>query len=96
MINMRTAVLATRHLRPLADAAARIIRILRALFQEVIGFTFFVLAAWGALWMVRTSRQFNGNGEALFKMVLVGGFVLAMLVCGVSSFRAARRISRGK
>lgn len=96
MINLRTAALATRHLRPLAEAASRILRILRALFQEVIGFLFFVLAAWGGVWMFRSSRQFSGAGEALFKMVLVGAFVLAMVLFGFTSFRAARRISRGK
>ena len=93
MLNLRSVLLMTRHL---GGALSRVWRILRALFQEVIGFMFFVLAGWGALWLIRTFRQFQGDGEALFKIVLVGVFVLMMTLFGISSFRAARRISRSK
>jgi hypothetical protein len=96
MLNLRTAVAATRNLRYLAEAASRIWRVLRALFQEVVGFVFLVLAAWGALWLVKSFQKFNGEGEALFKMAVVAIFVVMMGGFGVSSFRNARRISREK
>lgn len=91
MLDLRTLTLATRHL---VETASRVWRILRALFQEVIGFVFLVFAGWGALWLIRSWRQFEGDGEALFKIVLVAGFVLMMGSFGISSFRRARRISR--
>ena len=90
---LRTLLLTTRHL---SDVLSNIWRILRALFQEVVGFTFFVFAALGALWLFRHVRQFQGDGETLFKIVLVGVFVVAMTGFGFTSFRHARRISRSK
>ena len=93
MLDLRTAALATRHF---GDAAGRHWRILRALFQEVIGFLFLAFAAWGALWLVRSFRQLQGDGEGLFKLVLVAVFVFTMGSFGVSSFRRARKISRAK
>jgi hypothetical protein len=96
MLSMRTVALATRNLGAFAEAARRVWNILRALFQEVVGFIFLVLGGWGALWLFRTSRRFDGDGETLFKMAMVGVFVLMMTGFGISSFRNARRISRSK
>ena len=93
MLDIRTLALGVRHF---SGVAGRIWKILRALFQEVIGFTFLVFAAWGALWLIRNLRQFQGDGEALFKIVLVAVFVAMMAGFGVSSFRRARRISRSR
>ncbi len=93
MLNIRMLALGVRHF---SGVAVRLWKILRALFQEVIGFTFFVFAAWGALWLARNLRQFEGDGEALFKIVLVAVFVVMMAGFGISSFRRARRISRSR
>ena len=82
--------------RTLWDTARRIWRILRALFHEVAGLLFLVMAAWGLLWMVKTWREFRGEGETIFKMAVVGVFVLVMGGFGVSSFWRARRLSSGK
>ena len=82
---------ATRHL---VEMVRRIWNILRVLFHEVTGLLFLVLAAWGALWLVRSYREFQGDGEAVFKMALVAVFVLMMGGFGISSFWRARRISR--
>ena len=90
---VRTFVLTARHL---GDVASNIWRILRSLFQEVVGFTFFVFAALGAFWLFRHVREFRGEGETLFKIVLVSVFVVAMAGFGFSSFRHARRISRSR
>ena len=93
MLSLRTAALATRHF---GEAASRVWRILRALFQEVIGFTFLVFAGWGTLWLVRSFRNLTGDGEGLFKLAMVAIFVLMMGSFGISSFRRARKISRAK
>src|SRR5262245_58960876 len=93
MLDLRTLALGIRHF---SGVAVRLWKILRALFQEVIGFTFFVFAAWGAMWLIRNLRQFQGDGEALFKIVLVAVFVVMMAGFGISSFRRARRISRSR
>ena len=92
-MDLRAAVATTRSL---AEVARQMWRILRVLFQEVLGFLFFVLGAWGILWLARSYRQFHGEGETLFKMAVVALFVTMMSICGFSSFRRARRISRGK
>ncbi len=93
MLDLRTVGLMTRHF---GETASRIWRILRALFQEVIGFTFLVFAGWGALWLVRSFRRLQGDGEGLFKLAMVAIFVFMMGSFGISSFRQARRISRAK
>lgn len=92
-MDFRAAVATTRSL---AEVARQIWRLLRVLFQEVLGFTFFVLGAWGVLWLAKSYRQFHGEGETIFKMAVVALFVTMMSICGFSSFRRARRISRGK
>ena len=61
-----------------------------------IGFLFLVIAAWGLVWILRTIQTFNGEGELLFKIALVGFFVFMMGSFGLSSFWRARRISRHK
>ena len=80
MLDLRTIRLATYHFR---DVALRLLRILRTLFHEVVGFVFLVLAAWGTFWLIRTLRQFEGDGEMLFKIALVAGFVLMMGSFGI-------------
>ncbi len=93
MLDFRAAAATTRSL---AEVVRQIWKALRILFQEVLGFTFFVLGAWGVLWLVRSYHRFQGDGESVFKMVVVALFVLMMGACGFSSFRRARRIARGK
>ncbi len=90
-VNLRTVGLAVRQL---SQVASRLWRIALTLFHEVTGFIFLVMAAWGGLWLIRAFRQFQGDSEALFKMVLVGAFVVMMGSFGISSFWRARRISR--
>jgi hypothetical protein len=92
-LDLRTADLARRHF---GGVASRVWLILRTLFHEVMGVLFLAMAGWGALWMLRTWRSFDGGAEDLFRMVLVGAFVLMMGGFGLSSFWRARRIARGK
>jgi len=93
MLNLNLAGAAARGL---VEVVPKIWRIMRSLFLEVMGFLFLAVAAWGLLGWIRLYREFQGEGEAVFKMVLVGGFILMMGSFGVSSFFRARRISRDK
>ncbi|MBI3667298.1 MAG: hypothetical protein HY236_13915 [Acidobacteria bacterium] len=91
MLHLRTAMAAARSF---SGVAARFWRILRTLFLEVVGLVFLVLSGWGGLWLIRTYRSFNGDGEVLFKMLVVAVFVVMMCFFGISSFWRARRLSR--
>ncbi len=71
-----------------------IIRPLRVLWNEVIGFVFLALAVWAILSGVRTIREYEGDGDSIFRVVLAGVFVVLMLWFGISSFLRARKISR--
>lgn len=92
-LDLRTADLARQHF---GGVAMRLWRILRSLFHEVMGFLFLAMAVWGVIWILRVTPRFNGDSETLFKILLVGAFVLMMGAFGVSSFWRARRITRGK
>ena len=72
----------------------QIIRPLRVLWNEIIGFVFLVLAVLFAFGGRRLIGDFDGDGESMFKLIVTGLFVLLMLWFGISSFRRARKISR--
>ncbi len=72
----------------------RLVRPIRTLWNEIVDFVFIVLALWAVPSGVRAFREFDGDAESIFRVVLVGSFVLMMLAFGLSSFRRARRISR--
>lgn len=71
-----------------------VVRPLRVLWNEIIGFVFIVLALWAAPSAVRHLRDYNGNGETLFRAVLSLVFAGLMAYFGISSFLRARKISR--
>jgi len=71
-----------------------IIRPLRVLWNEVIGFVFLALAVWAIPSTVRSIREFKGDADSFFRLILSGIFALIMLCFGISSFRRARKISR--
>lgn len=71
-----------------------IIRPMHALWNEVIGFVFIVLAVWAAPSAWRNVRLIDGNSESFFKAAISVGFALLMAYFGVSSFLKARRITR--
>jgi hypothetical protein len=71
-----------------------IIRPLRILWNELIGFVFIVLAIGGLASLYRTLKNYNGDSKGFFTLILVSFFVLMMLFYGVFSFVRARRISR--
>ena len=71
-----------------------VIKPIRVLWNEVIGFVFLAIAAWAIPSVYRDVRSFDGDGESLFRLLLTSLFALMMAWFGVSSFLRARRISR--
>ncbi len=71
-----------------------VIRPLRVLWNEVIGFVFLVLAVWAIPSATRNFRNFTGDAESFFRILLTCLFIVIMLYFGVTSFLRARRIGR--
>jgi hypothetical protein len=71
-----------------------VVRPLLALWNEVIGFLFIVFAVVAGFYVIRAMRNFEGDIEGLFRIVLPALFGLVMGYFGVSSFLRARKISR--
>jgi uncharacterized membrane protein len=71
-----------------------IVKPMHALWNEVIGFVFIVLAIWAAPSAWRNIRQVDGNSESLAKAAISVAFALLMAYFGISSFLKARKISR--
>ena len=71
-----------------------IVKPLRVLWNEMIGFIFVVF---GVLVGFSTWRNYSGGGQAEgspFILLAGGGFALMLLYFGLSSFWRARKISR--
>jgi hypothetical protein len=71
-----------------------VLRPIRTLWNEIIGFLFIVLALWALPSGARAVREFDGDAQSVLHVALVCGFILMMLWFGISSFLRARRISR--
>jgi hypothetical protein len=71
-----------------------VLKPLRALWNEVIGFVFLALAAIPVPRALRSWQEFNETGEGLFRVVLSAVFIGIMAWFGVTSFLRARKISR--
>lgn len=71
-----------------------IIKPLRALWNEMIGFVFIVFAVVSGASAIRGWRSFDGSSETIMRIVLSGFFALMMGYFGVTSFLRARKISR--
>lgn len=71
-----------------------VIKPLRVLWNEIIGFVFLCLAVWAVPSAYRHIRDFDGQGESIFRVILSSLFAALMIGFGVSSFIRARRISR--
>ena len=78
----------------LRHVVPQVIRPLRSLWHEVIGFLFLSLAFLGGVSGVRKARNFDGSPEILFQLIVTALFVLLMGGFGLSSFLRARKISR--
>jgi hypothetical protein len=71
-----------------------VIRPLRVLWNQIIGFLFVVLAVWSAPSTIRNTRQFDGSMDSVFRLTLSGLFTLLMAGFGIFSFLRARKISK--
>lgn len=80
--------------RFLQHVVPSVIRPIHALWNEVIGFLFIVLAVVATPSTWRKVRLAQDDPKSLFFAVISVGFVLLMAYFGVSSFLKARRISR--
>jgi hypothetical protein len=78
----------------LAHVLPRVMRPLRILWNEMIGFLFLVIAAPAILSAVRNFRKVDQDGNNLFGALLAVVFAAVMVYFGVSSFLRARKISR--
>jgi hypothetical protein len=72
-----------------------VIKPLHALWNEVLGFVFLLLAVLVSLGPVRRGyRELDGDPANSIKFGLAVVLAVLMLVCGVHSFARARKISR--
>lgn len=71
-----------------------VIKPLRILWNEFIAFLFFALAALAIPSAYRHIKNFEGDPQSLFRILLSCGFALIMFVFGVFSYIHARKISR--
>ena len=77
-----------------AHVVPAVMRPLRILWNEIIGFVFIALAVMAVPQGIRTAREYDGDMESIFKVLLIAVFVLIMGGYGLSSFRRARKASR--
>jgi len=71
-----------------------VLRPLRVLWNQVLGFVFLVFAATGLVWAVRFVREFDGDTESVFRVLLSGLFTVVMGGFAIESFWRARKASR--
>src|SRR5579871_1833598 len=84
----------TKFGRFLGHVVPGVVKPLHILWNEVIGFFFFIFALLPARAIVRDWQAFNQTGENLGKLVLEAIWVLVMTYFALSSFLKARKISR--
>ncbi|MEP7362453.1 MAG: hypothetical protein ABI972_04290 [Acidobacteriota bacterium] len=72
-----------------------IIKPMRVLWNEIIGFMFLVLGVIFGFSAWRKYRDFNGDFASLLLLMMAAIFVVLMIGYGVSSFLRARRIGKG-
>lgn len=78
----------------LTHAVPAILKPIRVLWNEVIGFTFLAFAVLVGFASWRNWNKPNADAHLLFWSVVGFGFALLLVWYGVSSFRRAKKISR--
>ena len=72
-----------------------VIRPLRVMWNQIIGFFFLVLAVWAAGGAWRHYKDFDpGSPESLFRLVLSSLFILLMAGFGIYSFWRAHKAAK--
>lgn len=85
---MRLAAQFIKHVVP------GVIKPVRVLWNEIIGFLFLVLAVFVSLSSYRRAQNFGGDLGELLLLIAYFGFAALLGYYGVSSFWKARKISR--
>ena len=73
-----------------------VIRPLRIVWNQIIGFLFVVLAAAALPPTIHSAREFNGDLGSLFRLVISGIFIAGMAGFGVHSFWRAYRVPKSR
>jgi hypothetical protein len=71
-----------------------VLRPLRVLWNEIIGFVFLCLAAWAVPSAIRNVRSLDSEQGSMGRVALSLGFLGLMAYFGITSFLRARKISR--
>ena len=71
-----------------------VMRPLRIVWNQVIGFFFLVLAAAALPRVIHSAREFDGEPQSVFRLVLSGIFIACMTGFGVHSFWRAHRVPK--
>ncbi len=71
-----------------------VIRPMRVLWNEVIGFIFIVLAVFIGFSTWRRAQRFTGDAGGVLIIIASAAFVALLAWFGISSFLRARKISR--
>ena len=71
-----------------------VVRPLRVLWNEIIGFVFLCLAAWAAPSAIRNVQSLQNGQGSMGRVALSLGFLGLMAYFGITSFLRARKISR--
>jgi hypothetical protein len=71
-----------------------VVRPLRVLWNEIIGFVFFCLAVWAVPSAIRNVRTMQTEENGLGRVLLSIGFFCLMAYFAISSFLRARKASR--
>jgi hypothetical protein len=78
----------------LGHVVPNVIRPLQALWNQLIGFIFLLIAAGTTPTAVRNVREFNGDFEGTMRVGVTFIFMAVMLYFGITSLLRARRITR--
>ncbi|MDX2154303.1 MAG: hypothetical protein SFV54_26415 [Bryobacteraceae bacterium] len=78
----------------LAHVLPAVVRPMRVLWNQVIGFFFAVFAVLLSFNCYRQVRDLDGGGESVARVVLTGVFGAVMAAYAIHSFLRARKISR--
>jgi hypothetical protein len=73
-----------------------VIRPLRVLWNQIIGFTFLVLTVWALPRTFRSVREFSGDPASLVRLLLSATFVAIMGAFSVYSFWRAHKVPKSR
>lgn len=80
--------------RFLEHVMPNVVRPLQALWNQMVGFLFLVLAVSPIPSTIKAWRSYHGDTDTLFRIVLSISFAALMAYFGITSLLRARRITR--